>query len=760
MAILKDKIKIIPIELPFLRVLATYIANKFKDSFPDLSDILMVFPSQRNKFYFRRYLLEVSNNKAIIPPTMKTIDELTTEIYEAVGGKRGMLLNGIERNFILKGVVDSLKIEFWQDLPFLKFITIGNRLLQFFDELSKEIVTLESIEESVVSGHYPERYIENELSIIKKIYNKYKKKLKEHGYQDDMDKYDSIYTHFNSNHLRQQKEYKYIAIAGLVATTAAENKVIREILENLPAELILHTCRSDIMKMVDTDKPFYQHQKLLAAIGVQDVDTFTILDEKTAEPAVYHIKCTESQSHETLHLKSVVMKLKERYEPHRIAIIVTDETAIYPITETMKGAGIPHNLSTGFPLSQSILYSFLSQLKAVIETKYHYREFFAFIKHPLFKNAVVDINALRPLIYRLEKNMVNRQLNYFEPKNHSDETLVPLITLVKNCIDTTRTKLPMNEYIDNIVKMLNMILVYNQELMKKNSPGINEFFDRLANLAKLRIEEKTIEPGIKMLDFILRIIRDEKYSVHGDPMKGVQVIGLLEARNLDFDCIILPSMNEGIFPKRSEKDLFINQPVRRETHLPHDKERENLYYYYFTELTNGKKEVFISYVLEEKRDIRSRFIDFLAEQGQIIDESKIILDSSSLKLTKREVRKNNSILNNLYRWLAGRGVSPTGLKDYKQCPYRFYLKYLLNIQEPKEIVEEAGPLEWGSIVHDALKNFYKYDFPDRFTEGELGRAKTLLHTRLDRAIENKLAKKPKGITFLDLELYKKRLNGF
>ena len=121
---IENKIKIIPIELPFLRVLATRIHNKFKDNFPDLSDILMVFPSQRNKVYFRRYLLEVSNNKGVIPPTMKTIDELTLEIYESLNGKRGMLLNKIERNFILKKVIDSLKIELWQDIPFLKFISI------------------------------------------------------------------------------------------------------------------------------------------------------------------------------------------------------------------------------------------------------------------------------------------------------------------------------------------------------------------------------------------------------------------------------------------------------------------------------------------------------------------------------------------------------------------------------------------------------------------------------------------------------------
>ncbi|MGD9380759.1 MAG: hypothetical protein PVI51_09340, partial [candidate division WOR-3 bacterium] len=76
MAFISNRVKIIPVEQPFLRVLAGYFHRKFAASVPDFSKILMVFPSQRNKFYFRRYLLEVSGVTSIIPPVMKTLDEL------------------------------------------------------------------------------------------------------------------------------------------------------------------------------------------------------------------------------------------------------------------------------------------------------------------------------------------------------------------------------------------------------------------------------------------------------------------------------------------------------------------------------------------------------------------------------------------------------------------------------------------------------------------------------------------------------------
>ena len=755
---LEDKIKIIPIEQPFLRIFAKNIWQKFKNDSPDLSNTLIIFPNQRNKFYFRRYLLEVSNNKGIIPPIMKTIEELTEEIYEILGGKKSMLLNRIERNFVLKKVIDSLKVHFWQDLPFLKFISIGNRLLQFFDELAKERVDLHMVEERVLAGHYPERYVKDELLIIKRIYNEYRASLKEQGYQDEIDKYNLIHNNFTIDRLKQIKEYKYFGIAGLVATTTVENKIIEEILENLPAELVLHSgTPEEIKQSLDHDKPFHIHNKLLNSLSL---DISSIPTQEPAPLPVFHIKFTSSEFQQTLYLKNLIAKLKDRYEPHRVGIIVTDETTIYSFTETLKAIGVEYNVSTGFPLIQSIPYSFLSQLKEVIETSCHYQEFFAFIKHPLFKNAIVDEKSLRPLIYNLEKAMVKNQFNYFDPGQHTDKELTPLLTLIKTCLDTAQSNLALNEYINNIIKMLNTLLFYNQDLIKSNAPGINEFFDRLTNLARLRIPEQIIEPGIRMLDFILRILKDETYNLRGDPMKGVQCIGLLEARNLDFDCVIIPSMNEGIFPKRSEKDLFVNQLVRKDVHLPYDKERENLYYYYFTELTNGKKEVYISYVEEGIRNIRSRFVDFLVDQGILVDESKIPLDRSSLIISKKAVIKDNRILSSLYRQLAGRGLSPTSLKDYKECPYRFYLKYLLNIQKPDEISEEAGPAEWGTIIHETLKNFYKFDFPNGLMESDLARAKTLLNKRLDNAVKITLAQKPKAVTFLDLEMYKKRLDEF
>ncbi len=757
MTSLYSKVKIIPIEQPFLVVLAQYFYEQFQPDFPDFSNILVVFPTQRNKLYFRRNLLEVSRASGLVPPTMRTIAELVDKIYDDLGGKKGLMLNGVERNFILRKVVESLKVEYWHDLPFLRFVAIGKRLLHLYDELSREGVSLEQVVELVRMGHYPERFVKHELTIIRNIFDEYRRTLVKLGYQDNIDKSELVLNRFTPALL---KPFKHIFIAGLVAPTHLETLLIQMILQKLNAELILHSSSKHLIQANDPTSPFYLHAKMLKRIGVKKYDNITIIGHEKYELPVIHIARTESMSQQTLHVKEIFHKVRSRYEPHRIAVILTDERNVFPMISIMKSSGLEFNLSTGLSMTQSPLYTFLEQLLNVVESGFHYKEFFIFIKHPLVKNAIIEENAVRFSVYTLQETMIKNRLNYFNFKDHPNSTVEKLTGLLKNCFDTVKCTTSLNQYILSLLRMLNDVLFCNKELMKTSSRGVTDFSDSLNDLAKLRIAGDYIEPGIKMLRFILDVLKDASFRTRGDPMKGVQVIGLLEARNLDFDCIIIPSMNEGVFPKRSEKDLFVNQQVRKEIGLPYDKERESLFHYYFTEMLNAKKEVFITYIEEEKRDIRSRFIDFQIDKGAVLSDAKVALSNPMYSTQRRSVKKSSDLFKMLISKLSTRGLSPTNLKDYRECPYRFYLMYVLGMREPGTIVEEAGPMEWGRIMHVALRDFYKYDIPDGLVKEDITVMQSKLHQRLSKALRGELAMRPKMISFLDLEIYKKRMNRF
>ena len=755
---IERRVKIIPIDQPFLRVLAQYVSEKFADRAPDFSRVLMIFPSQRNKFYFRRYLLEATGRPGIMPPVMKTVDELIVHSYERTGGSRGRMLDSMERNFLLKRVVDSLKIEMWRELPFLRFVSIGDRLLNFFDELARERVTIEDLRETSALGHYPEKYTEDELPILKRIHDEYRRLLAAAGAIDNVDVNDSVYDKFSADIL---SDFDFTIISGLAGLTAVERKIVKTILSDIPSELILHSgSPGDLVSARDVHDPFHVHHKLLAALGAEPRGISTLAGPSTVHPVV-HVRALKSESQQTFHLQSVLGEAVERYpDLRRIGIVLADETILFAITESLKALGIEYNLSAGLPFTQSSLYSFLAQLHELVKNDYHFEELFSFIRHPLMKNAVIDGQELRPLVYGLEKTMIEQRCNYFDAEEYAD-SLGPLVTFIRRCCDQVNATLDFPDYVNGITALLNSLLSYNQEMVRSNSPDIGGLLERLHGLSALRVPPEYLPRGRAMLELLLHVLEGGRYHIQGDPMRGVQLIGVLEARNLDFDCVIIPSLSEGIFPRHSEKDMFVNQALRRAAHLPYGQERENLFYYYFTELKEGKKEVHISYVAEEDKDIASRFI-MLAFPGKRHDDAVIRLPPSAFALPKRSVAKAADLLRIIYGKLQGRGLSPTALSAYRACPYQYYLQYILDVTEPKRMVEEPTALEWGSIIHAALQQFYARHFPRGFKRRDMARAVSLLERELEKAIGSNggLARRPRAVTYLDAEIYKRYLRSF
>jgi len=756
-----ERIKIITIDQPFLKILARYYFLKSKEKSPDFSTTLIIFPNERNKFYFRRYLLDNAMTGGIIPPTMFTIEEIVEYIYEKLGGEKGRILNSIERNFILKNTIDKLKIKFWRDLPFLRFISIGNRLLKFFDELSFECIKIEDIERKSRELHYAERYVKDELPILKNVYEEYRKELSCAGYKDRIDMIETIYNKYNSDLL---KNFDDIIIAGIGATTSLEKMLIGRIMNELNAELIIHSgTPEEISFSNDVSKKFYLHNRLLKFLGV-DIPKIQVIKGDFLVSPVIHIKSLESLAKQTFYLGDVVRAAIKRYEkPNRIAIILTSESLLFPVTEILKSLNIDYNLSAGFPFSNLIFYSFLQHLYNAVESNLHYEEFFVFLQHPLVKNARISDTELRPFVYELRNWMIKNKRNYFIENENPQLSLpnlesgnITLINFLKRCFSAVRADLKFNEYVVNLVKLLNEVLSYNQEIIRANPPGIIEFFEELHSLAQLRIPQDAIKPGIETLEFILRILKESYYRTEGEPFKGIQIIGVLEARNLDFDCIIIPSMNEGVFPSKTEKDIFINPALRKEMGLLTGQEHDNLYYYYFTELTGGKKEIFISYINEEKRDIPSRFITMLKFAGIPEDKAPILLSPSAIKWQERCVKKDKKIIKILLERIKRQGLSYSTLLAYKDCPYRFYLDFVLSIKKIEEIFEEFDARLWGVIFHKVVQEFYVKHYPQGFTEEEIADALRKFGEMFESLVfcGKYISIPPSSSVYFDLALYK------
>jgi ATP-dependent helicase/DNAse subunit B len=773
------QIKTIPFNAAFLPLFAKYIAKKHADNIPDFSSVLIVFPSERNKVYFREYLLKETGREGIIPPNLLTIEQLYGYIFEKMGGIRRNLPEEIERNVFLKEAVQGVKeknlkdlpAKSWQaGLPFIKFISIGRKLLGLFDELTSWNLTIEEIEKMKHELHFPAQYMDEELPVLKKIHKKYEKILDERGFVDTTSSYLSIAKNFKPEHL---KDFEFIYIAGFLAFTFTDALFIKKILTQLPSELILHSDK-DKLKDDSLDNIFYHHNKILNLLEA-DTETIKILSPKPGKKNpvthVYIQKC-RSTLDEVSFIVSTICNISGKYPLHRIGVMLPEESFYLPLTDALEKFNIPYNLSVGIPFTHSTLYTFLRSIYEFINSNFKASQFFILIKNPIIKGIKKEKISFSKLVYKLDSKIRNKNLSrlprfggqaYVDSKIKDKETQI-LIDYIFEVISKLNQNCSFKKYVKNMREIIQELAELNKEFYEKNNKILVELMDKLSTIENAQVPDKLFLKGKDKLKFLINILEGMRFPTSGDFLSGVQVIGTLESRNIDFDCVIIPSCNEGIFPQKSEKDLFLPANLRKEAALPFYKEREALYSYYFHQLITGKQEAYLSYRVEENTELglRSRWIEKLAEgkdKNFVVKEKKGI-DFANIFITGKGKKEKKPFAaekdDRTLKVLRTFTFSPSLLKIYKQCQYKFYLSYILKLKEPKVLKEEYDASIWGTILHKSLARLYDEVYPEGYTKN----IKRKVIENLLRIGEEEFKAaypNPKGSLHFEWEMNKKRL---
>ena len=801
------QIKTIPFNLPFLPVLAEYIAEKHKKISPDFSSLLIVFPSERNKVYFREYLLKETEKDGIIPPALLTIAQLYEYVFEKAGGAKHVLPEEIERNILLKEAVkkarpvrnntsrrnvgnisngidaknwEDLPAQFWQaGLPFIKFISIGRKLLGLFDELAGWNLTIGKIEKVKETLHFPSQYIDEELPILRKIHKRYKTILEEQGLIDTASFYDSVAEKFKQEYL---KEFEYIYFSGFLALTATDASFIKKILTTLPSELILH-CDKNKLKDDSLDNVFYHHNKILKLLGADAGKIGTIAPGtlKKSTPTRVYIQKNKRILDEISFIIDTISNLSPRYPLQRIGVILPEESFYLPLTDAMEKFNIPFNLSMGIPFKHSMLYSFLKSASELIDSGFKSKQFLILIQNPIIKGIIKDKKAFRELVYKLDRHIREANFSYINRGSRYPETQAPsrpplkqwrtgsgqvLIDYIFAVTDKLSQNCTFGKYVKDVREIIQELAEMNEDFAGQNTAVLAGVIDKLITIENSKIPDELCPKGKDKLRFLMNILEGITFPTSGDFARGIQVIGILEARNIDFDCIIIPSCNEGIFPKESEKDLFIPANLRKELGLPYYKEREALYSYYFHQLITGKKEVYISYRMEEDTELglRSRWVEGLAEaedNNLIVEESKRTAANIFMNRKGKKTKNPSPIQKDAgtLKTLATFTFSPLMLKTYKQCAYKFYLSYILKMKPPKTIVEEYDASLWGVILHNTFARLYNELYPEGYGKNIKRKVmKNLL--KIGKEEFKKIYPSPKASLQFEWEINEKRLADF
>ena len=401
--------------------------------------------------------------------------------------------------------------------------------------------------------------------------------------------------------------------------------------------------------------------------------------------------------------------LEENASFKNTALVLADETLL-PITLNSLPKNINAiNITMGYPLKDipttSLLFSifqlFISQdkLQKNSVNEFYYKDVIRFFKHQSIYGLITNVDDFTAEIARENQTFINeKQLSIFL-NSQTPEIKNVILSLFK----------PFDSVTNFMDRVLNLINILKEEINALEKEYLFRFHTAFTQLKTLQGEFKYFTDLKTLSQFFRQLISSENLSFQGEPLKGLQLMGMLETRVLDFENIILASANEGILPASSQQNSFIPFDVKVEFGLPTYREKDAIFSYHFFRLIQRAKNIFILYNTEH--DVfgsgeKSRFVTQLEMMRTDIVQKLVSPKVVTQKTDLKNIAKNEMVFNRL-KEIAKSGFSPSSLTNYLYNPVAFYKQKILQIKEFDNVEETVAFNTLGTVVHETLDELYK-----------------------------------------------------
>ncbi len=653
----------------------------------DLRHIAIVLPSLRPSFFLDKILAQ--DWGVIFPPKIFTIQGFWDYLLSQ--------LENFQRVSLLEVLVDLKKVveKYIPDLKDWKvFYPWAYPLFNAMEQITLAMVPEDKIKnvKGILVGHQSEDYFyqfwENFSSIRNEFYHQLKKKR--------------MFTRaMVVSALRKRMEeislkFEKIIIAGLFLETEMERECLRKLKSIAPVSIYLLK-----VSIPDLKEKFDILSHSLYADGVWDVSI------DVSRITIFPCRSELDQVNQVCNsLPSCIQ------EPTEVGIVLPREELLMAFLDRMEDVRYPVNISMGYPMKSTSGYDFLQRLVRAFEHSNEgsifYRDYLDLLSHFYMSEILPDLAETRTAIVR-----------------HSEETGRVFFTLeeIEACIpDSVKDRLrflhqvlgkmiresSVENIIDSLVQLLWFLIETNPSFSENRLERevIYRFYLILNRILSSTISQEQV-PVKVLFAYIRNLLLEEYIGFEGSPLKGLQIMGTLQARNLGFNRVYYLDLNEGICPKKSGTDLFLPDPIREFLGMPRLKDRELMYAYDFYSTLALSDEVRIYYVRwPDSRFPVSRYIHqlrFLArdQNTQLKECEDIPTLGVILPSVKEEFYKTPFDLEKVTSY------SPSALDTYLKCPVRYYYKYILSIPEPLQTDEDLDHREIGNLIHSILSSIYQ-----------------------------------------------------
>ncbi len=755
--------------------MTTFIFDVLKDlqsNNENLSELTFILPSKRAGLFLKHQLTKVTK-QTIFSPHIISIEEFVEELSQLKSISNAELLFEFYNAYIKitkKKEADTFE-------AFSKWAQI---LLQDFNEIDRYLVPQKNIFDYLSAiqdlNHWSlendkTEFVKNYLSFWNKLHNYYilfteqliNKKIGYQGliYREAVNNLES-YIQYNT-----EKQHVFL---GFNALNTSEETIIQELLQN------------DLAKIYwDIDTVFINNQKHDAALFTRQhksnwaffkdkpFNWITTNYSKEKNISVFGIPKNIGQAK---YIGTLLNNLqKDNQSLQNTAVVLGDENLLVPVLNSLPSGIDALNITMGFPLKSipiASLFESLFHLHKTPSNTFYYKDVINIISHQF----------IRPLFYVKEVDYATQIIETIDANNLvylTAERLKLLGDHSKDLIDLlfSNWTQSVNEALKNCSQLILQIKNYLDDEKDSNLLSLEYLFrfNELFNeVARLNTEYNHIKDISTLYSVYKELLSSETLDFQGEPLQGLQIMGMLESRVLDFETIIISSVNEGILPSGKTNNSFIPFDVKIENNLPTYKEKDAVYTYHFYRLLQRAKNVYILYNTEA--DIltggeKSRFVTQLELEGiHHINHQIIAPQVPVIQASLNVVKKTGSILSEL-KGVAYKGFSPSSLTNYIRNPIDFYYQKILKIKEHDNVEETVAANTLGTVVHNTLEDFYKplvgtfisveiikelkanitktvtHHFTDVYKEGDITKGKNLIIFEIaKRYVSN----------FLDLEI--------
>lgn len=706
----------------FLKIVAEDLYNRVDG---DFTDIAIIFPNKRASLFFNEHIASISE-KPLWSPSYLSIQELFHELSEYQSGDQIKMVCELYKIYVsLKESNESLD----------DFYTWGEMMISDFDDVDKNLVDSEKLfsnlrdlkdledihyldeeQEEAIKEFFKNFSIEKRTelkdkfismwNILGKIYTQFKSRLESLNIAYEGMLYRNAIEKLDISKLR----YKNYVFIGFNVLNKVENKLFSILQENGKATFYW-----------DYDKyymngAFYEAGE---AIKKNLIRFPSSLDENLfdnmSKPKEINIISSPTENGQVRYLPTWI-KNNLTESQKETAVVLCNETLLQPVIHSIPEEVEHVNITMGFPLSQTPIFSFITsylelQLKGYNQSngKYLYNNVIDILKHPYtrelsscaeeLEKELTEKNRFYPLPSELRKDDFLNQLFIPQPNN---EKLCESLNLILQLIST------LYKGKDNETDAFNQL--YIESLFQ--SYTIVSRFRTLIEDGDLKVKSETFRR------LFIKVLSATNIPFHGEPAIGMQIMGVLETRNLDFKHLIMLSVNEGQLPKAGMSASYIPYNLKKAFSMTTIENKMTLYAYYFYRLIQRAEKITLLYntatdglnkgeysrfILQLLIDSKNEINRYSLQAGQtpkvnspiIIEKSNDIMKRLQEKFDIRVDKKNNNAR-----------FSPSALNAYLDCSLKFYYKYVVGLKSKDEITTDIDPSKFGTIFHYVAENIY------------------------------------------------------